>query len=272
MTDFQSQFNNVNTVSINGKQIRFVDVAPQILKSTTPIFIAPGWGETPRTFKSLMRLLYENGFRVISVYHPRHDLKLITRSNISRVESQKAEIIIDILNKQQIEKVDMVAHSEGTVNSVIAAYLKPSLFRQLILVGPGGLVEKQSFPGLIGRFLINMFQDGGISMLWNKNEFIDFFQSTMDVLKYFLSNPMLGLLEGSAISHSHIQESLVRLHEINIPITIVCGTKDIVFPRNKMNSLSTFSWLDVRDMPGSHDDIFISPQRYIGLIQDKTMV
>jgi len=272
MPSFDIQFNTKKRIDFHGHSISFVDVIPPVLTSEVPIFIAPGWGETPRTFKGLIRLLYEKGFRVLSVYHPRQDLKLVTRGNISRFELQKAEIINEIIKNQQIVKVDAIAHSEGTVNSVIAAHLEPSLFRQLILVGPGGLVEKQSFPELMGRFMINMLQDGGISMLWNKDEFLSFVASTSDVLKYFLSNPMLGLLEGSAISHTHIQQSLTDLHKANINVTIVCGTKDVVFPRNKMKDLATLNWLDVRNMGGSHDDLFIHPQAYLGLINEKTVI
>ena len=272
MPSFADQFNKKKYIDFHGRSVVFVDVIPPVLKSGTPIFIAPGWGETPRTFKLLVRLLYEKGFRVLSVYHPRQDLKLITRNNISRVELQKAEIILEIIKKQDLSKIDIIAHSEGTVNSVIAACQKPELFRQLILIGPGGLVEKQSFPELIGRFLLNMFQDGGLSMFWNKDEFVAFFESTVDVLKYFLSNPILGLLEGSAISHTHIQKLLTDLHVANVPVTIVCGEKDIVFPRNRMKSLLTLEWLDVRDMQGSHDDVCIYPRRYIDLIESKTML
>ncbi len=268
MPDFEAQFKTKKQISFYGHQVSFIDIVPPLLKHETPIFIAPGWGETPHMFKGLIGLLYEQGYRVISVYHPRHDLKLITRGNISRFELQKAEIITEIIKKEHIVKVDIIAHSEGTVNSVIAARTQPSLFRQLVLIGPGGLVERESFPELVGRFVLNMFQ-GGPSILWNKNEFVSFVRSLVDMSKYFLSNPMLGLLEGSAVSHSHMQESLVDLHEAGVSVTIVCGTKDVVFPHKKMKSIATFTWIDIRDMAGGHDDICVHPQRYISLIQEK---
>ncbi|MDD5165342.1 MAG: alpha/beta hydrolase [Candidatus Pacebacteria bacterium] len=268
MPDFESQFKTKKKISFHGHSVSYVDIAPPSLKHSTPIFIAPGWGETPRTFKTLMGLLYDNGYRVISVYHPRHDLKLITRGNISRFELQKADIIAEIIDTEHITKVDVIAHSEGTVNSVIAAHMRPSLFRQLILIGPGGLVERESYPELIGRFMLNMFQ-GGPSVLWNKNEFTSFIRSFIDMSKYFLSNPMLGLLEGSAVSHAHMQQSLTAIHEAGVAVTIVCGTKDVVFPHKKMKSISALTWIDIRDMAGGHDDICVHPQRYIGLIQEK---
>ena len=55
--------------------------------------------------------------------YPLHDFKLITKSNISRLESQKAEIILDILKSIKIEKINVIAHSEGAINAVIANHI-----------------------------------------------------------------------------------------------------------------------------------------------------
>ena len=59
-----------------------------------------------------MGLLFDAGFRVISVTHPRQDFKLITKNNISKLEFQKAEIILSVFDFLNLEKVNVVAHSE----------------------------------------------------------------------------------------------------------------------------------------------------------------
>jgi len=162
MFSFDPQFNTKKRLDFHSRSISFVDVIPPIQKNNIPIFIAPGWGETPKTFKDLMRLLFDAGFRVISVTHPRQDLKLITKSNISKLEFQKAEIILSIFDFLNIRKVNVVAHSEGAINAVIAAHLQPTIFNDMLLVGPGGLVENEGFFELASRFIGNMIQGDDI--------------------------------------------------------------------------------------------------------------
>ncbi len=261
MQNFQSQFNTKKQIDFHGKKISFVDVIPPVQKSPHPIFIAPGWGETPKTFKDLMNLLFDAGFRVISVAHPRQDFKLITKNNISKLEFQKAEIILSVFDFLNLEKVNVVAHSEGAINAVLAAHTSPMIFEGLLLVGPGGLVENEGFFELVGRFIGNMFQDGW-GIFTDKAARKHLSSSLAETFKYFLKNPVMGLLEGSAISRTHLQSYLIDLHKENISIGIILGTDDVVFPLKKMKSLSEMKWIDFHPMAGDHSGIFAHPEIY----------
>lgn len=255
MPDFQSQFSTKKQVDFHGKKISFVDVTPPVHKSPHPIFIAPGWGETPNTFRDLMSLLFDAGFRVISVAHPRQDFKLITKNNISKLEFQKAEIILSVFSFLNLEKVNVVAHSEGAINAVIAAHISPIIFENILLVGPGGLVENEGFFELMGRFIRNTF----------KNRI----RANIELFKYFLKNPVMGLLEGSAISRTHLQGFLIDLHKENISVGIILGTDDVVFPLRKMKSLSEMKWVDFHPMEGDHNDICAHPKNYVIFLEER---
>ena len=268
MLNFETQFDTKKRVDFYGRSISFVDVTPSILKSSTPIIIAPGWGETPMTFRDLMHLLFNAGFRVISMTHPRQDLKLITKNNISRLESQKAEIILAVLKSLNIEKVNVVAHSEGAINTVIAAHMAPYLFKDILLVGPGGLVENEGFIELVGRFIGNLIQ-GGSRVFTDSVARTHMLRSGLETFKYFLMNPVMGLLEGSAISRTHLQYFLIDLHAHNISMGVILGTDDIVFPLKKMKSLTDLPWIDFHSVKGDHSDIYARPNDYVAIFKQR---
>jgi pimeloyl-ACP methyl ester carboxylesterase len=200
------------------------------------------------------------------VTYPRQDLKLITKSNVSKLESQKAGIILAILKILDIEKVNVVAHSEGAINTVIAARMTPLLFNDILLVGPGGLVENEGFLELASRFIGNLVQ-GGIRAFTDSMARKDLIRAEVETLKYFLMNPVMGLLEGSAISRTHLQDFLIDLHNNNISVGVIHGSGDIVFPLEKMKSLTDLPWIDLYSIDGDHSDIFTYPQKYVNILQ-----
>jgi len=268
MNDFDSQFKTKKQIRFFGRSISFMDVVPTNLVSEIPIFIAPGWGETPRTFKDLSRLLFDAGFRVISVAYPRQDLKLITKNNISKLEFQKAEIILAVFEFLGITKTNTVAHSEGAINAVIAAHIQSTLFANIILVGPGGLVNNEGFIELVGRYIGYLIR-GGVRAIKEPSLRSKLVRSGIETFKYFLMNPVMSLLEGSAISKTHLEAFLIELHDRNISICIIQGLDDIVFPIEKMKNLTDLKWIDFKHVSGDHHDIYACPQNYVLLIKDK---
>ena len=67
----------------------------------------------------------------------------------------------------------------------------------------------------------------------------------------------MGLLEGSAISSTHLQGFLIDLHKDNISVGIIHGTDDVVFPMKKMKGLSELKWVDFHSIGGDHSDIYV---------------
>ncbi len=266
MLSFEQQFSIKRRIDFHGRVISFIDVVPSVLRNSVPIFIAPGWGETPKTFKDLINHLFDAGFRVVSVTHLRQDLKLITKESISRVEYQKAQIILAILLSLRIDKVSVIAHSEGAINAVIAAHSRSYMFERILLVGPGGLVENEGFIELSGRFIGNLIQCG-LGLFKDSITRAHVIRSGIETLKYFFMNPVMGLLEGSAISRTHLYALLVDLHENGVSVGIIHGTDDLVFPVNKMEGLKNLPWIDFQSVSDDHSGIYIYPKKYALIFQ-----
>ena len=65
---------------------------------------------------------------------------------------------------------------------------------------------------------------------------------------------------------------LIELIKYNIPITIILGKKDIIFPRHKMRHLSMLNGINIVNMDGGHNDICFHPQRYADFLKNKFIV
>ena len=146
--------------------------------------------------------------------------------------------------------------------------MQPSWFVNILLVGPGGLVENEGFPELASRFIGNMIQ-GGTRVFTDSAARTRMIRSGLETFKYFLMNPVMGLLEGSSISSTHLQNLLIDLHANNISIGVIHGTEDIVFPLKKMKNLTDLPWIDFFPIKGDHSDIYARPENYVTIFKQK---
>lgn len=264
--NFEEQFQKKLSVSIGGKSIYFVDVAPN-QAADVPIFLGPGWGETPKTFKDTIKVLFDAGFRVLCVEHSRQDLKLITKSNLPHLELQKAETILQVLEVQKIDAISLIAHSEGAINCIISASLRPEIFRNMILVGPCGLMREETFLKLVGRFVLNLFE-GVVRAIKEPSTRLQLLRSAKEITKYFLKNPLMGLLEGGAISHTKLLVLLEKLYRSGLKAVIIHGSDDWVFPIKGMRDLRNLSYIDFHLIKGDHHDIYANPKNYLPFFKD----
>ncbi|MFA6535922.1 MAG: hypothetical protein WC250_01095 [Candidatus Paceibacterota bacterium] len=264
--NFEEQFRKKFSVTVRGKNIYFVDVAPNQAVEV-PIFLGPGWGETPNTFKDTIRVLFEAGFRVLCVEHSRQDLKLITKGNLPHLELQKAETILQILEAQKVDAVSLIAHSEGAINCIISASLRPELFRNMILVGPCGLMREETFIKLVGRFILNLLE-GVARAAREPAARVRLLRSAEETAKYFLKNPIMGLLEGGAISHTKLLVLLEKLYRSGLKAVIIHGSDDWVFPIKGMRDLRNLSYIDFHLVKGDHHDIYANPKNYLSFFKD----
>ena len=145
MSSFEKQFENRQKIESLGGMIEIVDVTPEKLAKETPVLFAPGWGETQETFKDSLKEMFELGRRVLSLSHAREggDKEDIKENVVEATEKfadypadelRKAITLLAVLAEKGIEKIDVVAHSEGAINAVIAAALHPEKIRNMVLV------------------------------------------------------------------------------------------------------------------------------------------
>jgi pimeloyl-ACP methyl ester carboxylesterase len=279
--DFTEQFENKKSFELFGGSVEYVDIKPDVLKTEVPVLFALGWGESIETFRDSIRKIVSLGRRVICLNHTRSGGKVDDENtkNHPEEEVRKALAILRVLKENDIEKIDVIAHSEGGINVSIAGRLEPEHFRNIIFVNAGGLIGKDSFPELMFRFSSSVFKDY-ILNLFNKETIQTIFGSPKidhhtrvmrtikETAKYVAKNPLRALKESVAISQAQTTELLAEMHKSGIGISIVNGINDPVFPIERMkkavNDLnSQHKTGELIEVAGGHSEIFMNPEESI---------
>ena len=167
---------------------------------TTPVIFAPGVGESAKSFKGVAGALAERGHDVYAVTQPTTRLKkkffekqkaeaaaawkekyrgvLPEKTidelfkNIPLTEFRKAEALVaftrEAARTSQTGKVNIIGHSEGGANGLIAAFLAPELFERVILVNPAGQSGTENFARLFGNFHFSLFKEAFKTGKWKQ--------------------------------------------------------------------------------------------------------
>ena len=155
---FEAQFAQREYFEVAGGTAEVVDVTPEKLKDEVPLFFAPAWACNIEVYKRAIETLSEQERRVISLNHPRRggDLKASSSEEEMKKypeeELRKAYNILEMLDQKGVDKVDVIAHSEGAINVTIAATLHPEKFRNIVYFAPAGLIGKDKFTRLMKGF------------------------------------------------------------------------------------------------------------------------
>jgi pimeloyl-ACP methyl ester carboxylesterase len=123
-------------------------VTPDNPKTNVPVVLAPGWSENRKVLQACAAELYAAGRPVIALDHPRRGGTVEPKEEYPIDELRKALTIREIIKQEGIEKVDILAHSEGAINGAMAASLEPETVRNMVLVNPAGLIGKDTLPRL----------------------------------------------------------------------------------------------------------------------------
>jgi pimeloyl-ACP methyl ester carboxylesterase len=267
---FEGQFQqNVRRYESLGGIIEAVTLKPENPKTEVPVVIAPGWSENKKVLKDTAAELFAAGRPVILLDHPRRGGKVDPREEYPVDELRKALTIKEITKQDNIDQIDIIAHSEGAINGAIAASLDPDRVRNMILVNPAGLIGKDTIPRLVGRFVKKNIQNF-MSSLPEKSARKAFRTGQVEGGKYIASNPARGYQEVKAISQSEIDDMLKDLHDEGIGIVVVHGVDDPGFPMDRMQKIVKSDaqpdgfvdgFLSVR---GGHDELYIHPEKYTG--------
>lgn len=280
---FDERFKTRKEIDLYGEKVEFIDLVPEGQKSETPVFVVPGWAETPETLKETIRTFFEAKRRTLSIKHGRYvprisdedtspilsDAEKVIVSQY-RLQEQNADIpipellkakaILAALDECHIEKTDVVAHSEGAINSIIAAILSPEKFRNIILVGPAGITGKGEDNALhrtIG-FTRTTLQDIGRAFR-DPSSRKPVFRAGKEAIKYIAGNPAAATDEVGAIGSFNIEEMIDKLHEKGIKISVVHGTDETMFPMDEMKRLvekeTIYEFYSMKDH--DHHDIYL---------------
>jgi pimeloyl-ACP methyl ester carboxylesterase len=267
---------------INGTQVDTVDIKPENQKDEVPVLVAPGWGATIESFEPGIKVLNDRGRRAICLDHPRKG-GIMPESHNQEVEQwyknrgqkypdwsteelRKANTILGLLDQKKLDKVDVVAHSEGSINVCIAAMLHPEKFRSLVLYNPAGLIGKDNIFRLQKGAGANTSRTETVSHIPITEAETEYLASTTHITPdYMKEAPIRALKEVWAISQARIEDMLRYIHEKGIKIVIIGAVEDTMFPMIGMQNNVKKDFIDgFLSVKGGHMQIQVHPELFMG--------
>jgi len=207
-------------------------VNPAELTELKPILYVPGFSmDLDVTSESRHMLADESGQSVIS-YSPEpgsFNSKTEEGKKWSKAQLHNAAELISVIEKTKTDgPVDVVAHSQGALATVIAADMLPEgTIDKLVLVAPAGFIEKETKKNFVSRFIGKMKLDS--EMIKSGNSTIK--KLKRNGYKYSFKHPIGALREGFSVTSDHVTaEVLSRLEEKGIKISVISSDNDVLFP------------------------------------------
>jgi len=237
-TKFLPQWQNPERLNFEGTDIDVYDIRPEGDQKEIPVVFLPGFGGYPLMFKRDIDALANHGRRVIAVDAPHGiDQKISeeVKTDLPDAELRKVAALMETLKIKNINKVDGVGNSEGSLVLVLAAAINPERFRNLILESPPGLVGQDTAMRLAGRFVKDMVKSEAEGK-WNRIEKlkteISLPQKDSSALSF--KNIFQALQEMKALAKTQIPELLKEIKKKGIKILIIHGAEDNAFPMDRV--------------------------------------
>jgi pimeloyl-ACP methyl ester carboxylesterase len=153
------QLRNPEEVTVGEETLRIFDVSPSVesLPNDVPVVLGPGLLQTGERNRELMFEIAKRGRRALtfSAIHgiEEHRDDIENADEYPESELRKVAALIRAIEEKEVEKIDYVGHSEGTIYGLIAAALYPEKFRNIILSSPIGFHENDTPLKLAARYL-----------------------------------------------------------------------------------------------------------------------
>lgn len=271
---FEAQYAHKELFVINGTNVESVDIKPENPKSEIPVLVAPGYAATMDSFKPGMKVLMESERRVISLDHPRRGGAIPNSFNEEieknpSEELRKAHTILGLLEQKNLEKIDVIAHSEASIYISIAALLDPEKFRNIVLYAPAGLIGNDSLFRLIKGVMAHPKRPESMSVFPVTDAETEYLAETKGIdTDYQKANPLRAAKEVLAISQAQIEDMLRHLREKGIKVVVVAAVDDTFFPMDKYQKNVDTSFVDgFLSVRGGHMQIQIHPELYMGAVE-----
>jgi len=244
------------------------EVTPARLKTNIPVVIVPGWSESPNVFDLTQTVIANKNRRSLSFDHPRLGGEVKPNSDYPTPELRKAYALLDLINNSGSDQVDIIAHSEGAIYTVIAASLQPEKFRNMVLLAPGGMIGEDTLGSLLGRLSKKIARNlkQGVTNPKTTNKVL---HAQADALKYIAKNPLRASQEAVAISKSNIDKVLPHLRSKGIGVVIIHHSDDEGFPMHRIQKAVKEDQVDgILAVTGLHDDMYIYPEKYTAAAEE----
>jgi pimeloyl-ACP methyl ester carboxylesterase len=213
-----------------------VEVIPRRRGDPVPLVLLPGWGQTARTYALPLRTFAERGRYVVSLFKPARGRSIIGQTDFPPEEVRKAQGLIGVIARLQQEQVDLVAHSEGALSAVIATALYPQRVRNLILVDPAGLIARDRWYRLAGRFG-QMIVQCALEAATNADERRALVWAMLNPTIFALTHPLRAMAQIVALARWHSLDLLAELRGSEVGVVVITGVDNRVFPIDQAGPL-----------------------------------
>lgn len=265
---FEQQFKNRQELRFPEGKVTVVDITPGVLTDGTPVLLAPGWAENYDTYRKTLAVGFEKGRRILTVGYPGSG-KTSTDGRYPEEELRKAQLLLNVLERKEIKKADVIAHSEGAINGLIAALLKPEQFRNIVLDKPAGLIGKDTKVALTGRFIKLLLQEA-IARPILLTDPTSSIRAGARTARYIAENPKRVLKEMDALTGVDITEMIKMLSGQGVKFSVFSGVNDPLFPVSRQTANMRGSGYvppikGYYSVIGGHNELSIDADRHASL-------
>jgi pimeloyl-ACP methyl ester carboxylesterase len=160
-SEFQSQFIE-QSLQLNGAECVFVSIEPNEKISNQTVLFIGGFGAGAKEYfaeiqeiaKSGRKVLFLNPLQGISPNEA--DGSIMNEFAIPDTIQHKTAEVIAALEAFNLERVDMVCHSQGAVIGATLSLLRPGLAEDLALLNPAGMHGADTSAALVGRTVLGL--------------------------------------------------------------------------------------------------------------------
>lgn len=237
-----------------------------------PTIIAPGFSETLHTVRDLTVGLAKHGGRqAIAFAQPRrggHEpLADMRETGYASEYIERAERLLQMLIETDMKQVDIIAHSQGCIDAVVAALMahetNPGLIRNIVLVNPAGAIgTDHGAIRTVIRSLHEIVEDTKVAA-HHPSKLPSLARALQGAVKYILPNPLRAVGEARATLRTDIRAGLQELRRQEVGIALVAGVDDELFPMDEFQHSITTDEVDgFYSVKGGHNEDWLRPEKH----------
>ncbi|OYV63217.1 MAG: hypothetical protein B7X03_02645 [Parcubacteria group bacterium 21-58-10] len=236
------QFAQPERYEYGSTTVEAFDIRPEKLKDDVPVFFGTGWSASRGVYEASILGIADRGRRLLSLFAP-HGIDIDPDfgkgdKTYAAAELRKAAALLKTLEEKGVEQLDIVAHSESAIWTLIVATMHPEKIRNLVLIDPAGLIDEETTPRLATSFALDIVQGAlnkeklprpEVERSVKPGSPADLFGA----LRNIAGDPMKSLKEVLALRDADIRFLLEDLKAQGKHISIVQGARDVIFPMER---------------------------------------
>lgn len=271
-------------ITVDGQQVRIVDYQPVHLnEQSVPIFVLPGFSETAVLFDECLQHLAMKGRRALCV-DAVHGVDVTCADEKYRLgkypcpQVRKAVPLLKALQELNIQKADIVCHSEGGITAAIAANIDPQRFRNIILMNPAGMIGQDNLLRLLFGFAIDKTQETFREVAKHiqgihtdtREKIRKVMRGAVEGIKSMAADPIQALKEIFSITETQIHEWIRELQHKGVRVGIIHSEHDQLFPLRSIQQFITAANIPlehVHTVSGPHNTMYTKPTLSMNIVE-----